>query len=141
MEKKSNTVPQPCSSFPRDRCDWSGVNIDATCPKTPVSIVVVKLNVCAKCKGDFSDEFRVTALDMHNYYRRLAATGWAKNGDKYAKTAAKMVKLEYDKDLEDKAIAHVNAAVCPTTEESGLAGENFWKTGLFNTPHLDGIKE
>ncbi|RCN48543.1 SCP-like protein [Ancylostoma caninum] len=94
------------------------------------------------CPGDFSDEFRSTALDMHNYYRRLAATGWAKTGDKYAKTAAKMVELKYDKDLEKKANDYVTAgANCPTAAESGAAGENFFKTQMFDTPHVEAFKE
>ncbi|KIH61655.1 SCP-like protein [Ancylostoma duodenale] len=109
----------------------------------PLQAAKIDLKMCGKdpCPGTFSDEFRVTALNMHNYYRRLAATGWAKTGDKYAKTASKMVELQYDKDLETKANAWVTAANCPTAAEGGPAGENFFKTTKFNTPHIEAFKE
>ncbi|KIH43970.1 hypothetical protein ANCDUO_26017 [Ancylostoma duodenale] len=94
-----------------------------------------------QCPGDFSDEFRSTALDMHNYYRRLVATGWAKTGDKYAKTAAKMVELQYNGDLEKAADDYLNANTnCPTAAQAGPAA-NFFKTKDFNTPHVETFKE
>ncbi|KIH43686.1 hypothetical protein ANCDUO_26303, partial [Ancylostoma duodenale] len=99
----------------------------------------VKLGVCDTCTGKFSDEFRLTALDMHNYYRRLVATGWAKTGDKYAETATKMIKLEYDKALEDDAIKE--ASNCATSAKGGPYNENFWYTKNFKTPHVEGFKE
>ncbi|RCN45865.1 SCP-like protein [Ancylostoma caninum] len=50
-----------------------------------------------------TDELRNTALNMHNYYRRLLASGWAKDKQlTYAKPATAMPKLEYDCDVEDK---------------------------------------
>ncbi|KIH43881.1 SCP-like protein, partial [Ancylostoma duodenale] len=100
--------------------------------------------MCGKdpCPGTFSDEFRVTALNMHNYYRRLAATGWAKTGDKYAKTASKMVELKYSKDLEEAANNYLNAnSNCPAAAQGGAAVENFFKTNKFTTPHVEAFKE
>ncbi|RCN48538.1 SCP-like protein [Ancylostoma caninum] len=95
-----------------------------------------------QCPGDFSDEFRRTALDMHNYYRRFVATGWGKTGRKYAKTAAKMVELQYNKDLEQTANDYLNANTdCPITPESRLGGENFFKTNLFNTPQVEAFEK
>ncbi|RCN29132.1 SCP-like protein [Ancylostoma caninum] len=79
---------------------------------------------------------------MHNYYRRVLATGWAK--DKiihYAKPASEMNALVYEKDLEDKAYAHVVApARCPEASE-GDTGENFWMSGDYKLSHVEAIEE
>ncbi|KAL6729264.1 hypothetical protein Aduo_000337 [Ancylostoma duodenale] len=52
---------------------------------------------------EMTDDLRYTALYMHNYYRRLLASGWAKDGKLgYAKPAAAMIELKYDCDVEDE---------------------------------------
>ncbi|RCN35111.1 SCP-like protein [Ancylostoma caninum] len=50
-----------------------------------------------------TDDLRNTALYMHNYYRGLLASGWAKDGKiGYAKPAAAMIQLKYDCDVENE---------------------------------------
>ncbi|RCN44031.1 hypothetical protein ANCCAN_09976 [Ancylostoma caninum] len=55
-----------------------------------------------------TDELRDTALYMHNYYRRLLASGWAKDGQiEYARPAVSMPALvieEWWKPLETTGI-------------------------------------
>ncbi|KIH55423.1 SCP-like protein [Ancylostoma duodenale] len=127
-----------CEKYPANT--GNPVGCEAYLCQYPLTPAEVKLKVCDTCVGKFSDEFRLTALDMHNYYRRLVATGWAKNGDKYAKTAAKMVELKYDKTLENKAIA--NADKCPNAAKGGPGGENFWGLqGGYNMPHIEAFKK
>ncbi|KAL6729302.1 hypothetical protein Aduo_000370 [Ancylostoma duodenale] len=131
-----------CEKYPDNT--GTRVECEASLCQYPLTPAKVDFEVCGagnQCPGDFSDEFRITALDMHNYYRRLAATGWAKTGDKYADTAAKMVELQYDKDLETKANNYVTAANCPTAEEAGPAGENFFKTSKFTMSHVEAIQQ
>ncbi|RCN49839.1 SCP-like protein, partial [Ancylostoma caninum] len=99
--------------------------LEALC-QFPLTEAKIPSTVCGNppCVGEFSDEFRLAALDMHNYYRRLLATGWAKDKQiTYAKPGVKMIELEYDKSLEDKAITEANK--CPT-KAAGGAGESVW---------------
>ncbi|RCN45864.1 SCP-like protein [Ancylostoma caninum] len=59
-----------------------------------------------------TDELRIQALDMHNYYRRLLATGWAKDKKiTYAKPAVAMPELTYDCTVEDQIMN--NLKTCP----------------------------
>ncbi|ETN83127.1 SCP-like protein [Necator americanus] len=62
--------------------------------------------------------------------RRLLATGWAKYDTKYAEPATKMIELQYDKVLEDSAIAKITD--CPDTVTT-TDGENFWKKTVTGT--------
>ncbi|EPB66748.1 SCP-like protein [Ancylostoma ceylanicum] len=50
-----------------------------------------------------TDDLRIIALNMHNYYRRQLAMGWAKDKQiTYAKAAAAMPELTYDCDIEEE---------------------------------------
>ncbi|KIH67255.1 hypothetical protein ANCDUO_02416 [Ancylostoma duodenale] len=62
-----------------------------------------------------TDELRNTALYMHNYYRGLLASGWAKDGKiGYAKPAAAMIQLKYDCDVENKIMEKFKDCQTPT---------------------------
>ncbi|VDL63233.1 unnamed protein product [Nippostrongylus brasiliensis] len=60
--------------------------------------------------GPDMDQFsRYAALQMHNYYRRKVARGWAADGKGgYAPSAVDMPLLTYNLSLEDSAIVHAN---------------------------------
>ncbi|EYB92390.1 hypothetical protein Y032_0194g1419 [Ancylostoma ceylanicum] len=126
-------------------CDKDAANnllcTDALCDPPYTPIVITKSTVCPTCDKDITEDFRVTALDMHNYYRRLLATGWAK--DKkigYAKPATEMNALVYHKDHEDTAYAYaVTPQTCPTAPEGDI-GENYWK-GDYKLSHVEAIEE
>ncbi|KAK6758138.1 hypothetical protein RB195_015763 [Necator americanus] len=112
--------------------------VNALC-QTTLQPAIFTSTICSTCDGEFSDNVRLTALDKHNYYRRLLATGWAKYGTNYAKPATKMIELQYEKTLEDDAKQKI--ANCP----DGLAAadqENLWmKDGTgFDTPFEDAMK-
>ncbi|KAK6758128.1 hypothetical protein RB195_015756 [Necator americanus] len=116
--------------------------VDALCQKRVKPAVFKSTSFCGTkaCTGKFSDTFRRTALEMHNYYRRLLATGWAKSGENYAKPATKMIELQYDKALEDKAIAKIKN--CASSLNSDV-GANFWSKDVTATSNIgeDGIEK
>ncbi|KAL6737521.1 hypothetical protein Aduo_011155 [Ancylostoma duodenale] len=77
--------------------------------------VVPKSTLCPTCRTGMTDDLRHTYVDIHNYYRRLLATGWAEDKQiKYAPRAKKMMELNFDKTLEKKAYAHTKK--CPEKE-------------------------
>ncbi|RCN37248.1 hypothetical protein ANCCAN_16861 [Ancylostoma caninum] len=96
--------------------------------------------ICGQANVDkMSDDLRNTALFMHNYYRRLLATGWAKDKQiGYAKTAAKMPVLKYSCQLENAATTYT--ATCPTATENANGAENFWD-GSYLLSKEDAVKE
>ncbi|KAK6728012.1 hypothetical protein RB195_005583 [Necator americanus] len=52
------------------------------------------------CKDDgMTYDMQVMAENMHNYYRRITATGWAQDKSGYAPRAKKMNALKYNCDL------------------------------------------
>ncbi|RCN28076.1 SCP-like protein, partial [Ancylostoma caninum] len=77
-----------CSSCSKN-CIKSLCNV----PHTPVTLPTT-------CSDDkLTQDSNNAALWMHNYYRKLLASGWAKDKKSksgYALTAKKMLKLEYD---------------------------------------------
>ncbi|EYC26531.1 hypothetical protein Y032_0010g1207 [Ancylostoma ceylanicum] len=119
---------------------------DALCTPAYTPIVITTGNVCPTCTKDVPEDVRVTALDMHNYYRRLLATGWAEDKKiKYAKPATEMNALVYDKDLEDDAYNFINPNPnqtpnpCPTAPEGNI-GESFW-SGNYKVTNEEAVKE
>ncbi|EYC26534.1 hypothetical protein Y032_0010g1209 [Ancylostoma ceylanicum] len=139
----------PATQQESELCNQCGNNAagqlqcaDALCNPPYTPIVITKSTVCPTCTKAVPEDVRVTALDMHNYYRRLLATGWAKDKKiKYAKPASKMNALVYDKDLEDAAFTYVTANQndCPTKQEKDI-GENFW-SGTYTLTEEEAMKE
>ncbi|KAK6758134.1 hypothetical protein RB195_015760 [Necator americanus] len=117
--------------------------VDGLCERTPKP-ALFKSTFCGTgkdaCTGKFSDNFRRTALEMHNYYRRLLATGWAKSGDNYAKPATKMIELQYDKTLEDAAIKEIKD--CKANLNNAVE-KNFWSLDVTTSKNIgeDAIKK
>ncbi|KAK6758144.1 hypothetical protein RB195_015767 [Necator americanus] len=117
--------------------------VDGLC-ETSVKPALFKSTFCGTgtkaCKGVFSDNFRRTALEMHNYYRRLLATGWAKSGESYAKPATKMIELQYDKALEADAVKKIKD--CKASLSTAVK-ENFWSTDVSTSNNIgeDAIKK
>ncbi|KAL6744484.1 hypothetical protein Aduo_017413 [Ancylostoma duodenale] len=132
-----------CPVYPTNPPGQKVPCVEALC-QFPLTEAKIPSTVCGSgaqaCVGEFSDEFRLAALDMHNYYRRLLATGWAKDKQiTYARPGVKMIELEYNKGLEDKAITNANK--CPTTAAGG-PGESVWVVSGGNNyemPHLEAI--
>ncbi|EYB92383.1 hypothetical protein Y032_0194g1415 [Ancylostoma ceylanicum] len=115
--------------------------IGLQCQNSKMVKLVDKVSkVCSGCSEDITDDFRLTAMNMHNYYRRLLATGWAV--DKkiyYAKPAKTMNKLVYVKTLEDAALNYISCDK-EVPENDPPVGESFWK-GSYELSHVDAMKE
>ncbi|KAK6757765.1 hypothetical protein RB195_015530 [Necator americanus] len=98
--------------------------------------------VCTGCDKS-TQLYREAALYSHNYYRRLVVTGWAEDPkSKYAKPAKGMMKLKFEKTLEENAKNYldVNANTCPLTRESADSiGENFWKSNNFTLSQEEAV--
>ncbi|KIH57283.1 SCP-like protein [Ancylostoma duodenale] len=71
-------------------------------------------------------DLEAIATNMHNYYRRLSATGWAKDAkDDYAPLAKAMPALKYDCTTGADKIAQKTKALvtdCPTSVTPNIAG-------------------
>ncbi|RCN45900.1 SCP-like protein [Ancylostoma caninum] len=81
-----------------------------------------------------------TALYMHNYYRKLIATGWAKDKNGYAPRAKNMNALEYDCDnIGEETAILLNCTNPKYTPTSGYS-LNYEKFSLDVTP-LDGLQK
>ncbi|KAL6729265.1 hypothetical protein Aduo_000338 [Ancylostoma duodenale] len=88
--------------------------VDALCQKELTPLVISAQCNLANSKL-MTDELRNTALYMHNYYRGLLASGWAKDGKiGYAKPAAAMIQLKYDCDVENKIMEKFKDCQTPT---------------------------
>ncbi|EYB98244.1 hypothetical protein Y032_0133g1793 [Ancylostoma ceylanicum] len=101
-------------------------------------------DVCKGCSKDLKDDFRLTALHMHNYYRRLLASGWAKDKQiKYAKPAKTMNQLVYVKPLEDAALKYVSNCDRTAPENNFPAGESFWRgsSGSHKLTHVEAVQQ
>ncbi|KAL6732462.1 hypothetical protein Aduo_003222 [Ancylostoma duodenale] len=89
-----------------------------------------------------TDDLRTIALDMHNYYRRLLATGWAKDKQTvYAKTAAAMPELTYDCDLELEIMnGLIDCPGKPVATRKSLAN-NYKVFKPYNTPTEEALQK
>ncbi|RCN47146.1 SCP-like protein [Ancylostoma caninum] len=67
-------------------CDWYLCQTDYTSPAD-----IPALN----CADEMTGDLQTIATDMHNYYRRLVATGWGKDKVGYAPRANAMLGLKY----------------------------------------------
>ncbi|EYB96383.1 hypothetical protein Y032_0151g2841 [Ancylostoma ceylanicum] len=96
---------------------------DRLCPQTPYTPVTIN----ATCKDDkLTQDSNNAALWMHNYYRKLLASGWAKDPKSksgYAPPGKQMKALEYDCS---------NATGTSVAEQTYKAIENCQQTGTPN---------
>ncbi|EYB99849.1 hypothetical protein Y032_0119g803 [Ancylostoma ceylanicum] len=72
---------------------------------------------CANAKLTY--DLEQMALNMNNYYRKLVATGWAKDNKGYAKWASKMPALKYDCTIAEKSNTQADCAKDTYTAEAG----------------------
>ncbi|EYC42665.1 hypothetical protein Y032_0522g2890 [Ancylostoma ceylanicum] len=77
-------------------------------------------------QDDMSNDLQTIATDMHNYYRRLVATGWGLDKDGYAPPAKSMLALKYVcDDASNNNIATATKTLvdtCPDTPPPATAG-------------------
>ncbi|EPB74295.1 hypothetical protein ANCCEY_06634 [Ancylostoma ceylanicum] len=123
---------------------------DALC-RYPLSPLADKTSsdVCKGCSKDLKDDFRLTALHMHNYYRRLLASGWAKDKQiKYAKPAKTMNQLamkewwgplestglgdnlEYTAEMQGGTLKYVPNIIHDKSTQIGCAAKTCTKQGI-----------
>ncbi|EYC35069.1 hypothetical protein Y032_1162g3714 [Ancylostoma ceylanicum] len=83
---------ETCATCPAGSTCVEGLCDVALTPEAPTSTICTNAaNTDAKW---ITDDFRKTAVGMHNYYRRLLATGWAEDKKLgYAKWAASLPEL------------------------------------------------
>ncbi|EYC27310.1 hypothetical protein Y032_0009g643 [Ancylostoma ceylanicum] len=158
--EETNTLCDGCDGGPGGANDC----VEALCKGSqPAALNDPKMCTHAS-KLLMTDDLRTMAWNLHDYYRRLLATGWAEDGKiKYAKPAAAMPKLEYNCDVE-KEIVDVtsvcdgntakltkpnNVAILNTlalTREEALkqAIEDWWsalkKTGVEDNKYSDSME-
>ncbi|EYC12079.1 hypothetical protein Y032_0048g1600 [Ancylostoma ceylanicum] len=92
------------------------------------------------CKDDkLTNDLEAVVVNMHNYYRRLSATGWAEDKkDGYAPTAKQLKALEYDcAGLGAQSLA--KAANCPEKAPDADAGAslNHFYVREYETPKAE----
>ncbi|EYC12174.1 hypothetical protein Y032_0048g1649 [Ancylostoma ceylanicum] len=102
-----------------DMCADAGCKcIDRLCQTEPKHIA--DSSTCKKAL--MTDEMEKTAVDMHNYYRRLIATGWAEDPKSlYAPRASKMNYLKFDC---DNLAAPMKTAINKCQVPADTAGQN-----------------
>ncbi|RCN43635.1 SCP-like protein [Ancylostoma caninum] len=98
---------------------------NALCNQRPAPVALEVKQCTNNAKKDLmTDDLRDQALNIHNYYRRLLATGWAKDAKLgYAKPATAMPKLEYDCAVEDTIMTEFET--CGGTEAATNKAQNF----------------
>ncbi|WKY13060.1 hypothetical protein Q1695_004124 [Nippostrongylus brasiliensis] len=100
-------------------CGTDGKCVNGLC-KVPIGIhdtllPIFKPTLSCKSLPYMSQFSRYYALNLHNYYRSLVATGWAENKlTLFTPRAAKMEALSYDCQLEEAA--NENAKKCEGAE-------------------------
>ncbi|EYB93396.1 hypothetical protein Y032_0183g962 [Ancylostoma ceylanicum] len=92
-------------------------------------------------KDLMTDDLRNQALNMHNYYRRVLASGWAKDAKlTYAKPSQAMPALtQYDCDLEDTIMTHIKD--CVGTAASTNKAKNFIAFDDYKSPREDVLQK
>ncbi|EYC43900.1 hypothetical protein Y032_0477g2171 [Ancylostoma ceylanicum] len=116
--------------------------VDALCNVAPAAVAPVDVlcqDPANTQKALMTDTLRNQALNMHNYYRRLLASGWAKDGKiMYAKPSKAMPALVYDCAVEETIMLHLKD--CAGTAATTNKAENFQSSGDFNFPSLQAVQ-
>ncbi|EYB94279.1 hypothetical protein Y032_0173g397 [Ancylostoma ceylanicum] len=120
--------------------------VDSLCPQTTTPV-----EITPSCTDDkMTEDGNKAAQWLHSYYRRLLATGWAKDGKSaYAKPAKKMLELTYDCTAAgggaQSAAAQTYAAIenCPTADPAPIAGYsmNFKRLKNFTISDTGALEE
>ncbi|EYB86886.1 hypothetical protein Y032_0272g954 [Ancylostoma ceylanicum] len=96
-------------------------------------------------KDKLSDELKEAVENMHNYYRRLLATGWAKNklsSTGYAPIASKMLAVKYACDAIGEE-AYTKSQNCDAAIGDPTAGRGMNKLEIKNhtMSHQEALEE
>ncbi|EYC42661.1 hypothetical protein Y032_0522g2890 [Ancylostoma ceylanicum] len=120
---KADSLDKVCSNcepkLPVDPC------INQLCQQEYTSPGDIPERACT-AQDDMSNDLQTIATDMHNYYRRLVATGWGLDKDGYAPPAKSMLALKYVcDDASNNNIATATKTLvdtCPDTPPPATAG-------------------
>ncbi|EYC07209.1 hypothetical protein Y032_0071g526 [Ancylostoma ceylanicum] len=124
-----------------DTCGGCAQNcINNLCQPNPVNHIA-DTKTCND--GNLSDELTEAATNMHNYYRRVIATGWAKDPKSaYAPRASKMNKLEYLCDLYGKSAAEkVDGCAWPVPDPTTGVQITHKISNNWTIPHRDALEQ
>ncbi|EPB71049.1 SCP-like protein [Ancylostoma ceylanicum] len=125
-----NDICSACNSALNPDC------IAALCQQEYTSPQATLENRGCTAHDGLSAGMEVVALNMHNYYRRLVATGWAKDKKSgYAPRAKNMLAMAYDcttSNIGDDAKTKVTG--CPTTTPTATAAHslNYYRVERFD---------
>ncbi|EYC12155.1 hypothetical protein Y032_0048g1641 [Ancylostoma ceylanicum] len=111
--------------------------IDSLCQQEYASVRTKLENRACTAKDDMSNDLEAIAVGMHNYYRRLSATGWAVNGKGgYAPTAKNMLSVAYDCTGNIGTETKDMVADCDTKIPTPSAGYavNYYRVGKHELP-------
>ncbi|EYB99898.1 hypothetical protein Y032_0119g828 [Ancylostoma ceylanicum] len=89
---------------------------------------------------EMTRDMQDTAIYMHNYYRKLIATGWAKSKNGYAPRAKNMNALEYD--CQQSGQEAVIALNCTTRQYNTVQGYSLnYKEFSYQVTPADALRE
>ncbi|KAL6729085.1 hypothetical protein Aduo_000172 [Ancylostoma duodenale] len=109
--------------------------IDRLCQSDPK--YVADPSTCKKAL--MTDEMEETAVNMHNYYRRLIATGWAEDPKSiYAPRASKMNYVKFDC---DNLAAPMKAAINKCQVPADAPGQNVHVVGTWDISRQAALEE
>ncbi|RCN47170.1 hypothetical protein ANCCAN_06747 [Ancylostoma caninum] len=115
-------------------CNQNKLCTDYLCQYTYTPAAEMPPRACDADK--LTTDLENVAINMHNYYRRLSATGWAEDKiDGYAPTAKKLPALAYDC-AGIGAKSYAKATNCPNTAPAADAGYslNYYYVQEYETP-------
>ncbi|EPB79277.1 SCP-like protein [Ancylostoma ceylanicum] len=131
------TRNEHCTTYRKSTCDTA----TGLCVKPDEPRDNGESNMCSPSNG-MTDRTRRTILDLHNDFRSLVARGQAEdklipNG--FAPPAARMLKMEYDCNLEKTAANYARRCVYAHSlpQERDNAGENLYTVSM---PDAEKIK-
>ncbi|KAL6727931.1 hypothetical protein Aduo_009763 [Ancylostoma duodenale] len=128
-------APDTCDGCTKDTC-FDGLCVEEYTPVAPPM-------TCDK--DNIPDELKKAAENLHNYYRRLLATGWAKNklsSTGYAPIAAKMLAVKYDCDkLGMEAYTKSKTCENPIGEPTAGRGMNKLEINDFMISHEEALEQ
>ncbi|KIH60391.1 hypothetical protein ANCDUO_09361 [Ancylostoma duodenale] len=128
-------------------CDACSKN----CTEYLCKVIHTPVTLNTTCADDkLTQDSNNAALWMHNYYRRLLASGWAKDKKSksgYAPPGKQMKKLEYDCSSTGTNIAaetYKAIESCPSTgtpQASAGHSMNFWRIGDYRLSEQDALEQ
>ncbi|EYB95196.1 hypothetical protein Y032_0162g3400 [Ancylostoma ceylanicum] len=132
--------PQKLYTEGQITCNDCNDCVDGLCPGKLTALPREHKTCTGANKDLMTDDIRDTILNVHNYYRRLLATGWAKDKQlTYAKPAAAMLALEYDCTAEDTIMNTLKN--CDGTKAQIAGANNYEALKKFNLSEEEAVEE